>query len=340
MPKLNVALVTHQQSPRNHRALLNCRRFSLGSINYGDWWGKSSAKVRACVCLWPTGSSVSLLWASREGTVALVAPRAINPGKCASSSDSRLSCRNKEGRRRITSSCQQKISQSSSLTCTTSFSLSLSWSISSLFVCSLFTIPFWRVLFLSAYFSSHLCRGSSHLLSFGSGSTSQPLSPRAVRTMRIRKGWRRTKWEGHSSPCANALLSLVVLPLIPGSAGIMDLGAHQTHFHTALEKERGFFDYLRYPPSRYYFNFLVWLLQLVQNLAVNWKVLPGLHKGIPASTRFTLTWRWSLVLPAWVWLHSGSHHMTPSNKWDGIAQSQRVKKTNTHFKVLGDCLLL
>lgn len=80
MPNLNVALVTHQQSPRNHRALLNCRRFSLGPINYQDWWGESSAKVRACVCLWPTGSSVSLLWASREGSVGLVAPGAINPG--------------------------------------------------------------------------------------------------------------------------------------------------------------------------------------------------------------------------------------------------------------------
>lgn len=80
MPNLNVALVTHQQSPRNQRALLNCRRFSLGSINYPEWWGKSSAKVRACVCLWPMGSSVSLLWASREGSVGLVDPRAINPG--------------------------------------------------------------------------------------------------------------------------------------------------------------------------------------------------------------------------------------------------------------------
>lgn len=60
------------------------------------------------------------------------------------------------------------------------------------------------------------------------------------------------------------------------------------------------------------------LLQL-QNLAVNWKVLPGLHKEIPASTRFVLTWRWSLVLPACVWLLSGFHRVTWSNKWDGIA---------------------
>lgn len=54
------------------------------------------------------------------------------------------------------------------------------------------------------------------------------------------------------SPCANALPSLAVLSLAPGSAGIMDLGAHQTHFCTALEKERGFFDDFSYPPSRYY----------------------------------------------------------------------------------------
>lgn len=103
MPNLNVALVTHQQSPRNHRALLNCRHFSLGSIHYQDWWGKSSAKVRACVCLWPTGSSVSLLWASREGTAGLVAPGAINPGNVQVPVILDSPCRNKEGRRRITS---------------------------------------------------------------------------------------------------------------------------------------------------------------------------------------------------------------------------------------------
>lgn len=39
------------------------------------------------------------------------------------------------------------------------------------------------------------------------------------------------------SPCANALPSPAVLSPTPGSAGIMDLGAHQTHFHTALEKK-------------------------------------------------------------------------------------------------------
>ena len=133
-----------------------------------------------------------------------------------------------------------------SLICSTSASLSLNQSISSLFICSSFALPFWSVFFFSVHFSSHHCHGSS--ICCCCGSTRKSLSPKTLRigeNGEERWGSGRARAEGEQT--ASSMSVLVSVPfsalqfyqlLIHGSAEVMALVAHQTHFHTALKKER------------------------------------------------------------------------------------------------------
>lgn len=101
-------------------------------------------------------------------------------------------------------------------------------------------------------------------------SLASPDNPRAVRMMRIRKGWRWTKWEGHNSPhpwlCWN-------------------YGSGSTSNPKGL---------LWWPQ--------VSTLQVLIYFFYNWgrfgcrlEGISSLHDRISASSRLSLTWRWSLL---------------------------------------------
>lgn len=75
----------------------------------------------------------------------------------------------------------------------------------------------------------------------------------------------------------------------------------QTRSHTPLKKEKTSSIASSMHPHDTNFAASGVELQLVQNLAVNWKALTDLHRGTSVSTRYTLICKCSLILSGPIW---------------------------------------